>query len=110
MLSLYIILAHCIGDYLLQNDWMAQNKKKSSLICAIHSFIYCIPFIFLNLSWYQLFLIFGQHHIQDRYNFVMWYMKKTGKINFSKPPFVPWSIFIIDNIFHLIWISIVILL
>jgi hypothetical protein len=27
-LNLPWILAHLIGDYLLQNDWMAENKKK----------------------------------------------------------------------------------
>ncbi len=30
------IYAHLIGDYLLQNDWMAKGKKQKSWICAIH--------------------------------------------------------------------------
>jgi len=28
------IIGHLVGDYLLQNDWMALNKKKRSLNCA----------------------------------------------------------------------------
>ena len=30
------IIGHLVGDYLLQNDWMALNKKASSLHCAVH--------------------------------------------------------------------------
>lgn len=110
MLSFYLIVAHCVGDYVIQNDWMAQGKKKSSLICAIHSLLYTLPFIFCSFNWYQLFLIFGQHHLQDRDNFVLWYMEKSGKTDFLKPPLAPWSIFVIDNTFHLLWIALVTLI
>jgi hypothetical protein len=40
MITIPWILAHFIGDYLLQNDWMAQNKKKSNLACTIHVGLY----------------------------------------------------------------------
>jgi len=110
MIGFYLLVAHCIGDYIIQNDWMAAGKKKSSLICAIHSILYTTPFVFCGLDWYQLFLILGQHHLQDRGNFIIWYMNKFGKKEFTKPPLSPWSFFAVDNSFHLLWIAIVTLL
>lgn len=110
MIGFYLLVAHCIGDYVIQNDWMAKNKKQSSLICAIHSLTYTLPFIICGLHWYQLLLIFGQHHLQDRDNVVLWYMKISRKSDFAKPPLAPWSIFAVDNTFHLTWIAIITLL
>ncbi|MHC1623023.1 MAG: DUF3307 domain-containing protein, partial [Candidatus Methanospirareceae archaeon] len=87
--ALYI--AHLIGDFLLQNDWMAKGKKSSSLICAAHSATYTLPFVLCGLAWWQLLLIGGQHFLQDRWSFVSWFMEKTGKGEFAKPPMSPWS-------------------
>jgi len=102
------ILAHFIGDFLLQNDWMARRKKNSSLICTIHVAIYIIPFLFVEASYLQTLLIFSQHWIQDRTEFVNWYCRKLkifqGELN---QQVLPWGHFIIDQIFHFIWLWIV---
>lgn len=34
------LLAHLVGDYLLQSHWMALNKRSSSLACVIHCTLY----------------------------------------------------------------------
>ncbi len=102
------LLAHFIGDYIIQSDWMAANKKKSQVACAIHSNTYLIPFLFCGLLWWQVLLIGIQHHIQDNSNFVIWFMNKSGSKNFTKAPMAPWSIIVVDNIFHVIWITFVI--
>ena len=39
----YLIIAHLIGDFLLQNDWM-QTKARSSAVCTAHVACYAIPF------------------------------------------------------------------
>ena len=101
-----ILLAHLIGDYLIQNDWMALNKKKSSFICFIHVITYLIPFLFLSLSWWQLLLIGLQHFIQDRTNLINWFMEIKGSKTF-RDNMSPWSIIITDNIIHLLFIFIV---
>lgn len=36
MIHIPYVLAHFVGDFLLQNDWMAVNKKKSNIVCTVH--------------------------------------------------------------------------
>lgn len=98
-------LAHLVGDYLIQNDWMAQKKKVGHFACAIHAGTYLIPFLFLGLAWWQLALIGVEHFAQDRWGFVPWFMKVTGHSAFAGPPLGPWSIILTDNIIHLLWIA-----
>lgn len=100
-----LILAHLIGDYLLQNDSMAINKKQSSLYCLLHVVTYMLPFLFCIISPIQLILIAIQHFVQDRTQFVKWFMEATGKSGFTKPPTGPWSMIVVDNIFHIIWMA-----
>jgi len=101
------IYAHLIGDYLLQNDWMAFGKKQKSWICAVHVAIYMLPFLFCNFAWWQLAIIAGQHFAQDRTGFVVWLMKVKGSEQFATGPCSPWSIIVTDNIIHILTIAVV---
>jgi len=101
------IFAHLIGDYILQTDWMAEGKKRSSLICAIHVLTYLIPFLFCVDHGWQWFAIGIEHFIQDRTNIVVWLMKKKGSGRFAEPPMAPWSIILTDNILHVLFIAFV---
>jgi len=104
------VLAHLVGDFLIQNDWMAKGKKTSNWICLLHAVTYTIPFWFCGLLWWQIGAIMVQHFYQDRWNFVGWFMKVTGKREdgFLGPPMAPWSIIVTDNILHLLWIAFVV--
>jgi len=102
------ILAHLVGDYLLQTDKMALGKKTSSLICLIHVATYSLPFLTCRITWWQLLLIAGQHFAQDRTGFVVWFMKWKGSEQFATGPCSPWSIIITDNILHILWIALVV--
>lgn len=99
------IILHAIGDYLIQNDWMARNKKKltwtGELACQVHCISYSLPF-FLIGGWLSVLIIYLTHYAIDRSQFVNWFMRVTGKSDFAKPPLGPWSIFAVDNTFHLI--------
>ena len=44
------LILHLIGDYLLQSDWMAQNKTKCSKAAAAHAITYSLPFLILEPS------------------------------------------------------------
>jgi hypothetical protein len=103
------VLAHFIGDFLLQNDWMAVGKKKSSLICTVHVTLYILPFLLTELSSFQIILIYIQHWIQDRSGFVKWWCKIFGSFQSElKMNTLPWGHFIVDQVFHFIWMYFVV--
>lgn len=103
------ILAHFIGDFLFQTDWMARNKKHNFYICFVHVMCYMIPFLFVDINWLQFFLIAVQHFLQDKTNFIKWYCKTFGIFQGElKQKILPWGHFIIDQIFHFVWIYYVI--
>ncbi|MCA9743438.1 MAG: DUF3307 domain-containing protein [Deferribacteres bacterium] len=101
------IYAHLIGDFLLQTDWMAREKKRSSWACLVHVLTYMIPFLFTPLAWWQLLLVGAQHFVQDRTDLVVWFMEKTGKREFTKPPSAPWSVILVDSILHILFIALI---
>ena len=100
--NLHWIYAHLIGDYLLSNDYISKKKKISHLWCLIHVIFYMIPFLFTTLNLLQLFLIAIQHYVQDKWNFINWFCKKTGK--FQSNSVKAWGHILIDNIIHILWI------
>lgn len=85
------MLGHFVGDYLLQNNWMALNKTKRNklgwLACGTHVVIYatCVMF-FLSLSWHDLvyypiiwLVIAVPHYLIDHYSLASYIMKfKNG--------------------------------
>lgn len=97
------LIGHLVGDYLLQNDYLAQNKKSNSWICALHCLIYsfCI-FVLTGWSFTSIGIIFTTHFLLDRWTFPQWYMRKIGQEKFAQPPMSPWSIVLVDNIFHVV--------
>ena len=101
------IFAHLIGDYVIQNDWMAAGKKKSSFVCLIHVLTYMVPFLFCGLVWWKLLAIAGQHFVQDRTNIVSWWMNFYQPA-FTKPPMAPWSLILMDNIWHILWMAFIV--
>jgi len=63
----WMIACHFIGDYVLQSDWMAQNKRKVSAAAAAHALAYSVPFLFLVQSSLAFFVIYWTHYFIDRY-------------------------------------------
>lgn len=69
------IVAHLVGDYILQSHWMATEKTKQSLAAALHAICYTLPFALITQSAAALFIICGTHFLIDRYRlarFVVW--------------------------------------
>lgn len=67
MITANQLVAHAIGDYLLQSDWMANEKTKSTSVALIHAFTYALPFILLTDSVWALAAIVSTHAIIDHY-------------------------------------------
>ena len=61
------LILHLIGDYVLQSDWMAQNKTKRSWPALLHAVVYSFPFLILNPSATAFAVILGTHFLIDRF-------------------------------------------
>lgn len=61
------ILAHLFGDYILQSDWMANEKTKQSFAAACHALSYALPFLFFRPSLAAFAFIVGTHFVIDRW-------------------------------------------
>ena len=112
-----MLLAHAIGDYILQTDEMATRKTKSSLWAFIHVNMYTIPFVFLTDSVYALLFIAISHFFIDRFRLARYVIfaknwltgdfkwedcKETG-FHKDRPQWLAvWLLIIVDNIMHVI--------
>jgi hypothetical protein len=117
------ILAHLVGDYLLQSDWMASEKTRQSLAAAVHALTYSLPFLFLRPSLAVFAFIAVTHFVIDRWrlarfvvyakNFVApwgwrpsrapWREYAVTGYHESRPAWLAtWLLIIADNTLHLI--------
>ncbi|GJE54607.1 DUF3307 domain-containing protein [Methylobacterium thuringiense] len=110
------IVAHLVGDYLLQSHWMATEKTKSNLAAFAHATAYSLPFLFLVPGGWSgviaLLLIGGLHFPIDRWRlarFVVWAKNGArGPVTATGyPDNVPawlsvWLLIIADNVLHLL--------
>jgi hypothetical protein len=99
------VVGHLVGDYLLQNDWMALNKKKHSLPCAVHATLWTLS-VCTFAGWWSLpvvAVLWITHFLQDRTGIVLFWMTKINRqAEFTKPPSAPWSIMVVDNVWHIV--------
>jgi hypothetical protein len=61
------LLAHLVGDYLLQSHWMATAKTSRSLPAALHATLYGLAFLALRPSPAAWAVIAGSHFVIDRW-------------------------------------------
>jgi hypothetical protein len=112
------LVAHAIGDYLLQSEWMAREKTKRSLAALVHCAFYILPFLFITLNPLTLLVIFGTHFVIDRWHlarYVAWVKNrpwpgsapwrectKTGFHPDTPPWLAGWLVIVVDNILHIV--------
>lgn len=110
-------LFHLVGDYLLQNDWMAQEKTKNSFACFIHCFLYTLPFVLILFGSNAIWIVFITHFFMDRFRLATYWIKLMNwnwqSTNFGysseKPTWMSvWLMIIVDNTFHLCFNSLAI--
>ena len=104
------LLFHMWGDYVTQNNWMANKKvlftKEGWLACFIHCLFYSLPFAFISTP-LQWLIIFGTHFLIDKFRLAKylvqlknWSWTPSGFPE-TTPPFIAvWILFIVDNILH----------
>jgi len=107
------LLLHLLGDYFLQNDWMATNKRKWTLegwvACVIHCLLYAIPFgIYYNPT--VCLLVYSTHILVDKFclakYFTMLINWNWEDENFGFNEMIPaylttWLHIIMDNSLHI---------
>lgn len=105
------ILFHFVGDYLTQNNWLAQNKTKKIYIAFLHALIYSLPFLFIVPHLFFWLIILITHTIIDRYRLAQYWIKLVNwswnETNYGYGDKTPvwlstWLMIIIDNIFHIL--------
>lgn len=111
------LLAHAVGDYILQSDWMAHEKTKSTFAALCHIGTYILPFLLLTRSPLALAAIAGSHFVIDRWRlsrYLVWVKNWMGRNRPWKecaatgyPPERPawmavWLLIGVDNIMHIL--------
>lgn len=117
MLGLEIILAHMVGDYLLQTNWMAVEKTKRWSPVVAHGITYTLPYVLITQSLLALLVIGGTHVVIDRYRLarhVVWLKNQLAPRAFrtphtptgygdDMPPWMAvWLMIVADNTIHLL--------
>lgn len=114
-----LLLAHLVGDYLLQSHWMATEKTKRWWPAIAHAVTYGLPFLLVTQSPAALAIIVGTHAVIDRYRIarhVVWFKNlaapkahrhswaecsATGYPQDTPPWMAVWLMIIADNTIHL---------
>lgn len=111
------LVAHAVGDYILQSDWMAQEKTKHTVAALVHVGTYILPFLLLTRSPLALAAIAGSHFAIDRWRlsrYLVWIKNWLGKNRPWKecaatgypperPPWLAvWLLIGVDNIMHIL--------
>lgn len=112
------LLAHLIGDYVLQTGHMAANKVRSWPVALLHALTYTLPFLFITLSPAALAAIGGTHALIDRYRLARYvamaknmagepkrwrdFVTYTGYADELPPWLSVWLLIVTDNTMHLL--------
>lgn len=117
MTALGIVLAHLVGDYLIQSHWMAVEKVNRWWPAIAHGLTYTIPYALVTQSFAALAVIAGTHIVIDRYRLakhVVWAKNQiapkayrpthtaTGYPDDTPPWLAVWLLIIADNALHLL--------
>lgn len=114
------LVAHAVGDYLFQSDWMAARKTVRFTVALLHAATYALPFLVLSPSPAALAVIVLSHAVIDRWRlarFVVWAKNQAAPSEFrrpwtdcastgyssDKPPWLSvWLLIIADNTLHVV--------
>lgn len=83
-------VAHMLGDYVVQSDWMANEKTKAHAPAVAHALTYAACFLPLTRSVKALSVIAGSHYVIDHWRLarhVVWAKNQAA----PKSHRYPWS-------------------
>ena len=76
-LPIVLLVAHFIGDFLLQSNKMALNKSKDNEWLAVHAFVYSCCFLPWGVSFFIItfFLHFCVDYVTSRITSRLWFVE-----------------------------------
>ena len=110
---IYLLIAHLIGDWLIQTKWMAEEKSKKLAPLLAHVFTYHI-FVFaalylagisLNANLLATVFLAATHALLDNRRFEFWWLKSVKKVEEKDVPI--WLLLGVDQSFHLFLLALV---
>ena len=108
-----LVISHLLGDWLLQTEWQAQNKRTNVLALLTHIIIYHAVILAVLLLAFRLPLIptlatvvvLGVlHAVLDRQAAVLWIMKTMRLVVTREPE--RWLFVAIDQSLHIVALGI----
>lgn len=114
-----LALAHLVGDYVIQSDWMANQKTKRWAPALAHAATYGAVHLLVTRSPWRLAVIAGTHAVIDHYRLarhVAWAKNQLAPAAYrhpwsecsatgyheSRPPWMAvWLMIAADNTIHL---------
>jgi len=100
---------HEIGDYLTQNDWIANKKTTNSWVALLHATLYSLPFLLIVPTVVPFAIVYVTHFFIDRYRLAVYWIKlvnwnwesKNCGFDNEKPPYMSvWLMIRADNTWH----------
>jgi hypothetical protein len=104
-----LLMAHILGDWLLQTEWQAKNKQSNWLALLVHVAIYHIVALAILIWGFDLDLTAAVlvvvalavlHALLDRREIVIWLMR-TLRITVERKP-EGWLLIAVDQALHLL--------
>lgn len=105
----WFVIAHLVGDFLLQTEFEAMNKANGSfwnraLFAHVLKYTLCfVPaFVGLHMSLLWLAPIFLSHLILDRRWPVLWWRRVVARGSEASIKNTFWLTIVVDQIFHVL--------
>lgn len=108
-----LIVAHVVGDWLLQTEWQALNKARHWGALMAHVVIYHVVMATILVIGFRLnvqvvlLVVLGLavfHAVLDRRNVTDWYMRATRMVVHQDPPF--WLRMAVDQSLHIVSLAV----
>lgn len=114
------LIAHLLGDYVVQSDWMAKTKTTEQVPAVAHAASYAACFLPLTRSPKALLVIGGTHYVIDHWRLAKYLVWAKNQIapaehryalaqagpfgyRFDQPDWLAgWLLFLADNTCHLL--------
>ncbi len=112
-----LVLAHLVGDYLLQTDAEANQKMHGSILnlplwkhVAKYTASCAVPLWYFGISFWFLIPIFVTHLFFDRRWPIIWWRRHVMRNSEESITKMFWLTIMVDQIFHVIVLGLIVLL